>query len=147
MARLFPIQNLNPKHQILLAALLLTALAAFLVLRHSHQADASVNHSGDINLTSSGDSQEFEESSAVPEGSSNSEQSSNSSTTNVTVNGRHIDLPQNGSISQTITDENGTTTIKAEHSESSSSSNSDQTGISSNSSVNVKVNSSSTDSL
>lgn len=66
----------------------------------------------------------------------------NESSTDITVNGQSIDVPENGSVHQTLTDENGQTTIDATNQHSSTS---DSSGSTSNkSSSKVRINSQST---
>jgi len=66
----------------------------------------------------------------------------NESSTDITVNGQSIDVPENGSVHQTITDANGQTTIDASGAHSSTS---DSSGSTSNkSSSKVRINSRST---
>lgn len=146
MAR-FLLSNTNLGNQLILAGLAVVALAGFLIIRHALQAGATAPSATHTLHFSTNQKSSADSSAAGPESAPDSNQAANSSNTSLKVNGQNIPLPQNGTVSQTLTDDNGTTTtIDAQHSESSSSSTSGQTSTNSSSTVNVNVNSSSGDS-
>jgi hypothetical protein len=147
MARFLPLANTNLRDQLIIAGLMFFAIAGFLFIRYMHQAAATTDSSLPMIQTTKthGADPVNSEASAGAEDTSAASQSGSSSSTSLTVNGRNINLPRNGAVNQTITDENGnTTTINAQHSESSSSTTSEgQASNTSSSSVDVNINSSS----
>ena len=149
MARLF-LSNTNLRNQLIFAGLAIIALAGFLIVKHARQADTAFDTSSHSLNFSNAETPSPDRIPLTELGDASTDsQPSSSSSTSLEVNGQNITLPRNGTISQTMTDEIGTTTtINARHSESSSSSSSEsQASSSSSSSVEVNVNSSSVESL
>ena len=118
------------------AAFLVALVTVFAVLRIVKAEDASTPMNSNvmskttIESTTKADTASAEETpQAVAEGdqgtmkTSNSENQSSSTQTNVTVNGQKVDVPQNGSVSKTVQSEDGTTTVNITSSSTSNSSN------------------------
>jgi hypothetical protein len=142
MGRIFDVSMLTNRAVIETAVLVILTLAAVLVLHNLHHVSAA--NSGPAVSTGQApaslpDSAQSSVQSGAP---SNSGQNSNTANTRVTVNGQVIDVPQNGSLNQTVTDGNTTTTVNAQNSSSSSSS-AGQSINTNHSSLNVHVNSNS----
>lgn len=118
------------------AAFLVALVTVFAVLRivKAEGAGTPVNSNvmskTTIESTTKADTANAEETpQAVAEGdqgtmkTSNSENQSSSTQTDVTVNGQKVDVPQNGSVSKTVQSEDGTTTVNITSSSTSNSSN------------------------
>jgi hypothetical protein len=117
-------------------------------LAAAHQINAAISPTANgstslkqtINSDSSAPAEGFSNSDTDPQRSSDSQQSSR---TSVTVNGQSIPVPENGSYSQTIKNDDGSTTTinsQSSHTQSNTATNS-QVNSSNSSSINVQVNS------
>lgn len=144
----------NNRTAIEVAILVLLVVASLFIIRHfNHRAQAaslstSNNgsvHSLNISATNQASGSDTQDSSAPAEESFVSGQNASSSHTSLTVNGQNIPLPENGSISQFVPSDNGSTTqVNASSSSSSSSSSGAVSGQATNSSqtsVNINVSS------
>jgi hypothetical protein len=141
MGRVFDASILTNRAVIETAVLVVLTLAAVLILHNLHHVSAANTGSGtNLSAQNTTSSSTSNQSSVQPEGSSDSGQATNSNHTRITVNGQDIQVPQNGSVNQTMTDGNTTTTVNAQSSSSSSDSQGQATN-SNKSSVNVQVNS------
>lgn len=144
----------NNRTAIEVAILVLLVVASLFIIRHfnHHAQAASLStgnngsvHSLNISATNQTSGSDTQDSSAPAEESFVSGQSTGNSRTSLTVNGQNIPLPENGSISQSVPNDNGgTTQVNASSSSSSSSSSGAISGQATNSnqtSVNINVSS------
>ena len=141
MVRIAGLINSNTKAA-LLVSLLAIVFAGGLTIAHQFgvQANSSATtHPATIQVTNHSDTSA--EPSSSDEGFINNDSSTDSSSTSSTntsviVNGQSIPVPQNGSVSQTITSDGTTTDVNVQ---SQNSSTVGQAGNSNHSSVNVNV--------
>jgi hypothetical protein len=141
---------LGNKSTVIILTLAVLAAAAWLAERQINHAAATplasqVHLIKDVQGPPVSAAQASEESSAAAGGSSDSG-SSSSSHTSLTVNGRNIPIPQNGSVSQTIDNGDSTTTINAQTSSNSEQTSQGSAHNTSHTSLNVHVNSQSSSS-
>lgn len=129
------------------AAFLVALVTVFAVFRivnaegTTTPANSNIMSKTTIESTTKTDSTSAEETpQAVAEGgqeamqTSDNQNQSSSTQTNVTVNGQKVDVPQNGSVSKTIQSEDGKTTVNV-----TSSSNSTTSGSNTSNSLNVST--------
>jgi hypothetical protein len=147
MSRVLNASVLVNKSLVEAAVLALLVIAALLLVHQMHQVSAADANPAVHSLVKPGISVQSIQSaqSSTAEDSFNSDSSSadagsansGSAHTSVTINGQTVPVPQNGTVSRTIQNQNGTTKVEVDSSSTGTSANS------SNSSVNVQVDSSS----
>jgi hypothetical protein len=132
----------NSKTAVLAAVSLLLAIAGIAAVRQLTSAQAapasgpSIIHSVDLSSSPASTNNS-------PAQPIDTNQGANSSQTSVTVNGQSVDVPENGSTSQTIQSDGGSTTVNVQSSHSST--RTGQAGNTNRSSLNVNVHSSSSE--
>lgn len=130
------VSNKNLVEIMIMAAL--TIAGIFIVRQFQQVSAASAGRTQSLNITSPAKTASTDSSSADTSEPANADSSANNSShTSLSVNGQPIEIPENGSVSQTVVTDNGTATVNAQSSKTSTTS---QGGASNTTSSSVNIN-------